>query len=109
MRELLEWTQTFGMLHFKSHKEITNYNISFEPFYSTRDYYDLLTKRQKIWHQLFHKVSKDHKFIINLFEPLQDQDETIRRLLKIYKKSVENEKKDGITFSRIDYYNNLND
>jgi hypothetical protein len=59
MKALLEWSQTFGMLQFKSHKHITNYNISYEPFYSTKDYYDMLTKKQKIWQELFFKVSKD--------------------------------------------------
>ena len=33
----------------------------------------------------------------------------MRRLLKIFKRASETPKKDGIAFSRVDYYNNLED
>jgi len=36
MKELLELSQTFGVLKFNSHKDISNFNLAYEPLLTTK-------------------------------------------------------------------------
>lgn len=43
---------------------------------------------------------------MKIFKPLREKDEMVKRLMHIYEKTTERIK-DGLNFSRCDYYNNL--
>jgi signal transduction histidine kinase len=100
-------SQALGVLKFVSHKEITNFNIGFNPFVSTREYYERLGRHNQIWNKLVFNVSKDSSFVSQLFEPLIDKDLMVKHLFKIYQKAIKYSKQDGIVFTRNDYYNDI--
>ena len=105
MKALMELSLAFGVLKFANYSTITNFNLALNPLVTTRQYYEEMGKCHLIWQKLFFLLSRDREFIYKLFGPLRKKDEMINHYLSIYEKTEGRKRKDGIVFSRTDYYN----
>lgn len=74
MRELLEYSETLGVLKFLNYQHISTFNLAFRPYETTKKYHENLGVYQLLWQKLFVAISDDREFVTKLFEPLRKRD-----------------------------------
>ena len=100
---LLVLSQATGVLKY-ANGVFLPFKLAYQPFVSSKQYYDYLGETTQIWHNVLFKVAQDRQLIFDIFTPLAENDEMVKGLLNIYKKS-KTDKREGIVLDRIDYFN----
>lgn len=74
MQNLSDLSQSLGVLKHVGNFNFSNFKLAYNPFVSTKEFYEYLGNISQLWQKLLFKVSKDRQFIEKLLLPLREED-----------------------------------